>query len=84
MYFQFLHLKSFVKPKLGPDASLDTHINCLDQLWRLWHYGHILKYGHYGIMAIVDIGAIVHPGHQYGCLKKRLDLRIAASEADFV
>ena len=42
----------------------------------------IVKYGHYGIMAIVAIGAIVHPGHQYGCQKKRMELRIAASEAN--
>ena len=40
-------------------------------------------YGHYGGMAIVAIEAIVHPGHQYGCQKKRLDLRIGASEANF-
>ena len=34
-------------------------------------------------MAIAAIDAIDHPGQQYGCLKKRLDLRIAASEVDF-
>ena len=35
-------------------------------------------------MAIVAIGAIVDPDYRYGCLKKCLDLRIAASETDFV
>ena len=35
-------------------------------------------------MAIVAIDAIVDPDYRYGCLKKRLDLRIAASETDFV
>ena len=35
-------------------------------------------------MAIVAIDAIVDLGHRYGCLKKRLDIRIVASEADFV
>ena len=34
-------------------------------------------------MAIAAIDAIVDQGHQYRCLMKRLDLRIAASEADF-
>ena len=38
-------------------------------------------YGNYGHMAI---GAIVEPDPWYGCLMKRLDLRIAATEADFV
>ena len=33
---------------------------------------------------IVAIDAIVDQGNQYGCLKMRLDLRIATSEADFV
>ena len=31
-------------------------------------------------MAIVAIDAIVEADHRYRCLKKRLDLRIAASE----
>ena len=35
-------------------------------------------------MAIVAIDAIVDLGYCYGCLKKLLDHRIAASEADFV
>ena len=35
-------------------------------------------------MAIVAIDAIVEPDYQYGCLKKRLDLKIAAFEADYV
>ena len=39
---------------------------------------------HYSAMAIVAIDAIVDLGYRYGCLKKRLDIRIAASEADFV
>ena len=30
-------------------------------------------------MAIAAIDAIVEPGHRYGCLKKRLDLRNATS-----
>ena len=34
-------------------------------------------------MAIVAIGAIVEPFRWYGCLKKRLDIRNAAPEADF-
>ena len=34
-------------------------------------------------MAIVAIDAIVDQGNQYGCLKKRLDLMIPASKADF-
>ena len=56
----------------------------LGQLWRLWQlwlYRHI---GHNGHMAIVAIDAIGDPGHRYGCLMKHLDLRIAASEDDFV
>ena len=35
-------------------------------------------------MTIVAIEAIVDLGYRYGCLKKRVDIRIAASEADFV
>ena len=31
-------------------------------------------------MAIVAIDTIVDPGCRYGCLKKRLDLRISASD----
>ena len=67
----------------GPDASLDTHIDSLDQLWRLWRLWPYGQYGHYGDMAIVAIDTIVDQGHQYGCLMKHLDLRIAASDADF-
>ena len=60
------------------DASLDTHIYVLDQLWQLWPYRHN---GRIKDIAIVAIDAIVDPGRRYGCLKKRLDLRISASEA---
>ena len=35
-------------------------------------------------MVVVAIDAIVNLGLQHRCPKKRLDLRIAASEADFV
>ena len=35
------------------------------------------------IMAIVAIDDIVDADYRYGCLKKSLDLRIAALEADF-
>ena len=34
-------------------------------------------------MSTVAIDVIVDQGHQYGCLMKRLDLRIVASEANF-
>ena len=37
-------------------------------------------YGNYGHIAI---DTIVDPDYQYGCLKKRLDLRIEASEAKY-
>ena len=50
------------------------------RLWQLWPYGHN---GHNSHMAIVAIDAIVDSDHRYGCLMKRLDLRIAASEAVF-
>ena len=43
-------------------------------------YMHI---SHYGDMAIVAIDAIVDPDYRYGCLMKRLDIRIAAFEANF-
>ena len=56
-------------------------MDVLDQLWRLWQLG---PYRHNGHMAIVAIDAIVDPDHRYGCLMKRLDLRNAADEADFV
>ena len=59
---------------LSPDALVDTHIDGLVQ------YGH---YGHYGDMAIGTIDAIVDRGLPYRCLKTRLNLRIAASEANF-
>ena len=49
----------------------------LRRLWQLWPYCHN------GPMAIVAIDAIVDPDYQYGCLKKRQDLRISASEAIF-
>ena len=42
-------------------ASLDTHINSLDQLWRLWQLWPNPQYGHYGDLAIVAIDAIVDP-----------------------
>ena len=54
------------------------------------NYGAYGNYGHNAIMAIfrdmaiVAIDAIVDLGHRYGCLRKRLDIRIVASEADFV
>ena len=41
------------------------------------------NYGQYGIKAIVAIDTIVDPGRQYGCLKKRHDLRILTPEAIF-
>ena len=63
----------------GPDASLDTHNEGIDQLWRLWQLWPYPQFGHYGIMAIA---ALVDQRHQYRCLMKRLDLRIAASEAN--
>ena len=55
----------------------------LGQLWRLWQLWPYRHNGHIGHIAIVAIDAIVDPDYQYGCLMKRLDLRIAASEADF-
>ena len=67
----------------GLDASLDTYIDGLCQLWRLWQLWPYPQFGHYGIMAITAIDAIVDRHHRYGCLMKRLDLRIATSEADF-
>ena len=36
----------------GPDASLDTHIDCLDQLWRIWQLWPYAQFGHYGIRAV--------------------------------
>ena len=68
----------------GPDASLDTHIESFDQLWRLWQLWPYRQNGHIRDMAIVAINAIVEPGHWNEYLKKRLDLTIATSEADFV
>ena len=32
----------------GPDASLDTHIKSLDQLWRLWQLWPLWPYCHSG------------------------------------
>ena len=49
-------------------------------LWQLWPYCHN---GHNGHMTIVAIDAIVDRGYPYWCLKKRLDLRIAASKVDY-
>ena len=40
-------------------------------------------YKGYGDMPIAAIDAIVDQGQQYRCLMKRLDLRIATSEANF-
>ena len=40
-------------------------------------------YGDYGHNAIMAIDAIVDSDQWCGCLMKRLDLRIVASEADF-
>ena len=65
----------------GENCSFGTP---LDQLWRLWHLWPNPQYGHYGNLAIVAIDTIVEAGNRYRCLKKHLDLRIAASEADFV
>ena len=65
---------------LCPDASLDTHMDGLSQLWRLWQ---LWPYPHNGHKAIVAIDAIVDPDYRYGCLMKRLDIRIAAFEANF-
>ena len=48
---------------LGPDASLDTHINGPDQLWRLWQLWPYRHNGHIRDMAIAAIDAIVEPGH---------------------
>ena len=42
----------------GVVASLDTHINSLDQLWRLWQLWPYTYYGHYGNIAIVAIVTI--------------------------
>ena len=90
MYFLFYSLNSFFRQNWlrrleswGPDASLDTYMDGLGQLWclwQLWTYGHI---GHMAIVAVVAIDAIVDRDHWYGCLIKCLDLRIAVSEADF-
>ena len=55
----------------------------LGQLWRLWQLWPYRHNGHNGDMDIVAIDAIVDADYQYGCLKKRLDLRIAASEAKY-
>ena len=55
----------------------------LGQIWRLWQLWQLWPYRHNGHMTIVARDAIVDPDYQYGCLMKRLDLRIAASEADF-
>ena len=41
------------------DASLDTHIYVLDQLWQLWPYRHN---GRIKDIAIVAIDAIVDQG----------------------
>ena len=65
MNFLFLPLK-LINRKLqsrGPDASLDTHIDCLDQLWRLWQLWPYRHNGHIRVMAIAAIDAIVEPGH---------------------
>ena len=45
---------------------------------------HLVFLEHIWEMAIVAIGVIVDQCHSYECLQKRLDLRISASEADFV
>ena len=50
----------------------------LDQIW-----GHF-EPKHTKDKAIVAKDAIVDPDYRYGCLMKRLDLRIAAAESDFV
>ena len=59
----------------GPDASLDTHIGGLDELWPLWQLWPLRHNGHIRDRGAIDV--------QYGCPKKRLNLRIAASEAHF-
>ena len=43
----------------------------------------ISPYRHNGHMAIVAIDAIVDPDFRYGCLMKRLDIRIEAFEENF-
>ena len=58
------------------------NIDGLGQLWRLWQLRPYSHNGHIRDMAIVTIDAIVDPCYRYRCLKKRLDLRIGASEAD--
>ena len=56
----------------------------LGQLWRLWQIWPYRHIGHNGHMAIVAIDAIADPDYRYGCLMKRLDIRIEAFEANFV
>ena len=52
--FNWLHrLQSW-----GPDASLDTYNDSVDQLWRLWRLWPYPYYGHYGDIAIVAIVTI--------------------------
>ena len=50
------------------------------------NFGHIPNVAIMWIVtidAIVTIDSIVDPGHRYMCLKKRLDLRIVSSQANF-
>ena len=86
----FFSLKIILKAKSASEAlflrsrhffRLHTHINGMASsmsLWPLWTYCYKAH-----IRDIAAIEAIVDSDHWYGCLKKHLDLRIGASEADY-
>ena len=65
---------------LCEDASLDTNINGLPLNMVTMAITAIVGIW---LLAIVAIDAIIDPHYHYRFLKKRLDLKIGASEANF-